>query len=117
MRLILASSSPRRAELLAAAGFAFEISPPDVDESGLPDEDPRDYVLRVAQSKAEHVAISRGQQETFVLSADTVVVARGRIMGKPADSREAESMLRTLSGAVHEVHTGVCLRGATQDRT
>jgi septum formation protein len=117
MRLILASSSPRRAELLAAAGFAFEISPPDVDESGFPDENPRDYVLRVAQSKAAHVAISRGQQETFVLSADTVVVARGRIMGKPADFREAESMLRTLSGAVHEVHTGVCLLGATQDRS
>jgi len=116
MRLILASSSPRRAELLAAAGFAFEMSPPDADESGRSDEDPRDYVLRVARSKAEHVAPSL-DPGTFVLSADTVVVAGGRVMGKPADPGDAASMLRTLSGAVHEVHTGVFMRGATQART
>ena len=115
MRFILASSSPRRAELLAAAGFTFEMAPPDVDESTLPDEDPRDYVLRVARSKAAHVGA--GDSETVVLSADTVVVAGGRVMGKPADTGEAESMLRTLSGAVHEVHTGVFLRSATQTRS
>src|SRR5262245_62164628 len=115
MRLILASSSPRRAELLAAAGYAFEVSPPNVDESSLPDEDPREYVVRVARTKAEHVGA--GDPGTIVLSADTVVVARGRVMGKPTDAAEAESMLRMLSGAVHHVHTGVCLRSAGETKS
>jgi septum formation protein len=117
MRLILASSSPRRAELLAAAGFTFEIASPDVDESTRPDEPPRDYVLRVARTKAEHVARGRGQVDALVLGADTVVVAGGRAMGKPADPAEAAAMLRALSGAVHEVHTGVCLCEASEKRT
>jgi septum formation protein len=115
MRLILASSSPRRAELLAAAGFTFEMSPPHVDESSFPDEDPREYVVRVARTKAGHARL--GDPGTVVLSADTVVVARGRVMGKPADAGEAESMLRILSGIVHDVHTGVCLRSAREIRT
>ena len=115
MRLILASSSPRRAELLAAAGFTFEMSPPHVDESSLPDENPLEYVVRVARTKAEHVGI--GEPGAIVLSADTVVVAHGRVMGKPADAGEAESMLRMLSGAVHDVHTGVCLRSARETKS
>ena len=116
MRLILASSSPRRAELLAAAGFTFEVAPPDVDESARPAEPPRDYVARVARTKAEHVARGR-QGGALVLGADTVVVAGGRAMGKPADAAEAAAMLRALSGAVHEVHTGVCLCGSAENRT
>lgn len=115
MRLILASSSPQRAELLAAAGFTFEMSPPHVDESSLPDENPLQYVVRVARTKAEHVGI--GEPGAIVLSADTVVVAHGRVMGKPADAGEAESMLRMLSGAVHAVHTGVCLRSARETKS
>ena len=108
---VLASASPRRAELLTAAGFDFDIVPADVDETPLPDEEPRVYALRVARAKADHVArqIADGR---VILAADTVVVAGGRLMGKPADAIEAESMLRALSGIVHEVHTGVVVRGA-----
>jgi septum formation protein len=117
MRLILASRSPRRAELLAAAGFTFEIAPPDVDESTRPDEPPRDYVLRVARTKAEQIARHRRQPDALVLGADTVVVADGRAMGKPMDAAEATAMLRALSGAVHEVHTGLYLCSAAENRT
>lgn len=106
MRLILASASPRRAELLASAGFEFEVAPADVDESAHPGEDPARYVLRVATAKADHVA---GHTAGVILAADTVVVARGRMMGKPADDGDAERMLRQLSGAVHEVLTAVVL--------
>ena len=105
---MLASASPRRAELLTAAGFDFDVMPADVDETPLPDEEPRVYALRVARAKAEHV----GRQVAgarVVLAADTVVVAQGRLMLKPADATEAESMLRALSGGVHEVHTAVVL--------
>jgi septum formation protein len=110
MRLILASASPRRAELLSSAGFAFDVVPADVDESAYPGEDPTRYVLRVAKAKAEHVA-SRGAapDSRVILAADTVVVAGGRMMGKPADDKDAESMLRQLSGAVHEVLTAIVL--------
>ena len=113
MRLILASASPRRAELLASAGFDFEVAPADVDESAHPSEDPARYVLRVATAKAHRVmegqAPSTGSGQAVILAADTVVVAGGRMMGKPADDREAESMLRQLSGAVHDVLTAVVL--------
>ena len=104
MRLILASASPRRAELLTSAGFDFEVSPADVDESPHPGEDPARYALRVATAKAHRVG-GRG----VILAADTVVVAGGRMMGKPVDDSDAESMLRRLSGAVHEVLTAVVL--------
>ena len=113
MRLILASASPRRAELLASAGFDFEVAPADVDESAHPGEDPARYVLRVATAKAHRVmegqAPSTGSGQAVILAADTVVVAGGRMMGKPVDDRDAESMLRQLSGAVHEVLTAVVL--------
>jgi septum formation protein len=110
MRLILASASPRRSELLASAGFEFDIVPADVDESAQPGEDPAQYVLRVATAKAGHVArTAAAARSAVILAADTVVVAAGRMMAKPADDREAESMLRQLSGAVHEVLTAVVL--------
>jgi septum formation protein len=110
---VLASASPRRAELLAAAGFEFQVVPADVDETPVPGEPPREYALRVARTKAEHVVrhLTDGQ---IVLAADTVVVAGGRLMGKPADATDAASMLRELSGAVHEVHTAVVVRGRGQ---
>ena len=107
MRLLLASASPRRAELLSAAGFTFDIAPADVDETPRPDESPRDYALRVAREKTEAVAATCRNSGTVVLSADTVVVAEGQMLGKPADAREAEIMLKTLSGRVHDVHTAV----------
>lgn len=109
MRLILASASPRRAELLTTAGFTFETAPADVDESPLEDEPPRAYALRVAQDKARTAAAKCRESGTVVLAADTVVVADGALLGKPADDREAESMLKQLSGRIHDVHTAVVL--------
>jgi septum formation protein len=93
---------------LRTAGFDFEIAPADVNEAALEGEEPQAYALRIANKKAATIAIDR-QSGFVVLGADTVVVAGGRIMGKPASRGEAESMLKTLSGTVHEVHTGVVL--------
>lgn len=115
MDLILASASPRRAELLRAAGFVFEVRPAHVDESPVPGEEPTAYALRIARDKAEYVADLGRRSGCVVLGADTVVVAGGRMMGKPVDSGDAEAMLKRLSGSVHEVHTGVVLQaGARQ---
>jgi septum formation protein len=110
VRIILASASLRRAELLSAAGFEFDVVPADIDETALANEPPQDYVLRVAHAKAEHVAALPHTNGQIVLAADTAVVAGGRLMGKPKDRGDAESMLRALSGATHEVLTGVVLR-------
>ena len=110
---MLASASLRRAELLTAAGFDFDVLPADVDETPLPDEEPRVYALRVARAKAEHVA-RQVADDRVVLAADTVVVAQGRLLLKPADATEAESMLRALSGGVHEVHTAVVVRAGSR---
>ena len=110
---MLASASPRRAELLTAAGFDFDVMPADVDETPLPDEEPRVYALRVARAKAEHV-VRQVADDRVVLAADTVVVAQGRLLLKPADATEAESMLRALSGGVHEVHTAVVVRAGSR---
>jgi septum formation protein len=108
VRLILASSSPRRAELLAAAGFEFDVVAVDVDETPRPNEPPHEYVIRVARAKAE--AIRGLHAGRVVLAADTAVVAGERLMGKPRDERDAVSMLRSLSGRVHEVHTAVVVQ-------
>jgi septum formation protein len=94
--------------LLLAAGFAFEVLPADVDETPQGVERPQEYALRVARAKAERVARERAND--VILSADTVVVADGMMMGKPADAAEAGQMLRALSGTVHEVHTAVVVR-------
>lgn len=117
VRLILASASPRRAELLTAAGFTFEVRPADVDETPRALETPGDYARRVARDKAEVVARGCRNPGTAVLAADTVVVARGQILGKPADDADARAMLETLSGAVHEVQTAVVLLAETSDRS
>jgi septum formation protein len=106
--LILASSSPRRAELLTAAGFDFVVIPADVDETPRATERAPDYALRVAHAKAERV-LAGLPADCVVLAADTVVVAGGRLMGKPVDDADAASMLRVLSGSVHEVHTAVVI--------
>lgn len=115
MRLILASASPRRAELLTSAGFSFEISPADVDETVHAGEDPRAYALRVAADKAHAVWARCRKSGTVVLGADTVVVSRGEILGKPADADDAKRMLKSLSGVVHEVHTGLVVLAADRD--
>jgi septum formation protein len=106
--LVLASSSPRRAELLRAAGINFTVRAADVDETIKPDELPRDYVLRLSREKAR--AVARGDELT--LGADTTVVINGQIAGKPVDIEDAKRMLRALSGRWHEVLTGVTLARA-----
>jgi septum formation protein len=103
--LILASGSPRRADLLRAAGIEFTVRIADVDETILPGESPRDYVLRLSRAKALAVA---GEGE-LVLGADTTVVIEDEIAGKPVDIEDARRMLRALSGRWHEVLTGVTL--------
>jgi septum formation protein len=118
MRLILASASPRRAELLKAAGFQFEIVPADVDERARPGEPASEYVRRVAANKAARVFGQLDHTEgevPLVLGADTAVVVDGTIMGKPTDADDACRMMRHLAGRTHEVLTGVSvLRGQTE---
>jgi septum formation protein len=108
MRLVLASASPRRAELLTAAGFSFEVAPADVDETPRCGEPPAEYALRVARDKA--AAVGRAHPDAVVLAADTVVVADDAILGKPRDDDDAARMLRALSGREHLVQTAVVLR-------
>jgi septum formation protein len=115
VRLILASASPRRAELLAAAGIDFDVIPADVDETVHAGETPEGYARRVSEAKARAVlARSHGRP---VLAADTVVVVDGHILGKPADDADARRMLRLLSGRVHDVLTAVTLDEATETET
>jgi septum formation protein len=105
--LTLASASPRRAELLAAAGIPFELITVEVDERPEPGEDAADYVRRLASAKAK--AAFRLAADALVLGADTTVVVDGTILGKPTDDAEAAEMLRSLSGRWHDVVTGVAL--------
>jgi septum formation protein len=105
--LILASQSPRRSEILRQAGIPFVVKPADVDESVHPGELAEDYVRRVAEEKAMAVEKAAGD---VVLGADTVVVIRGEILGKPRDRADAVRMLAQLAGREHEVITGICLR-------
>ena len=107
MSFVLASASPRRAELLRAAGFTFAVDPVDVDESILPDEAPEAHVRRLARQKAGAGALRHPGLP--VLGADTVVVLDGRILGKPRGDAEAHGMLAALSGRVHQVFTGVAV--------
>ena len=104
-RLILASGSPRRRELLQRMGYDFTVVSPDVDESV--DEPPRQAVAILARRKA--LAAAEGRAEGVVLAADTLVSLDGHALGKPRDGAEAGAMLRALSGREHEVFTGVCL--------
>jgi septum formation protein len=108
MRLVLASSSPRRADLLRAAGIPFELFPVVVDEQFQPGEKPEDAVARVAEAKAAAAAAS-SHPDAIVLGADTTVVIRGEALAKPTDADDAARMLRLLSGADHNVLTGVCV--------
>ncbi len=106
-KLILASGSPRRAEILTSVGWDFEKIIPDIDETELEKENPSDYVQRLAKTKAE--AVSVNFLNRIVLGADTTVVIDNQIIGKPVDLDDARRMLRLLSGNWHEVLTGVAI--------
>ena len=107
MRLVLASRSPRRADLLTSAGYDFEVAPADIDEHVLDGETPAALVRRLALEKSAFVA--RDHPTSIVLGADTVVVIDGVVLGKPADDADAAAMLGRLSGRTHDVLTGVAL--------
>ena len=108
MRLILASASPRRRELLACAGFEFEVRASRTDEIPQPGELPESFARRAARDKALAVAAAE-LPGSLVLGADTIVVAGDEILGKPTDPADASRMLRRLSGIAHRVITGVCV--------
>ncbi|HEY4739550.1 MAG TPA: Maf family protein [Candidatus Acidoferrales bacterium] len=113
MKLILASGSPRRAEILRAAGFSFDIIPADIDEILSPGEPATDYVQRLAEEKAHTVARKIAAIEpatqAIVIAADTTVVVNGAILEKPQSASDARRMLEQLSGGMHDIYTGVVL--------
>ncbi len=108
MKLILASTSPRRAEILRDAGLVFSILSSAVDETPIPGESPSELVQRLANAKADLVA-ARAVGPAIVIAADTVVVLEGQILGKPRSTDDARRMLEKLSGRTHSVVTGVSL--------
>lgn len=106
-KLILASGSPRRAEILTSVGWEFAKDSADIDETELQGESPEDYVQRLAREKAETVA--RKYENAIILGADTTVVIDNQIIGKPLNLTDARRMIKMLSGNWHEVLTGVAL--------
>lgn len=112
-KLILASASPRRLELLRQLGLACDVHPVNLDERLIAGELPEDYVMRMAREKADAAVIDSDAdlQTTAVLGADTIVVLGGDIMGKPRDRLDALAMLARLGGRTHLVITGVAVRG------
>lgn len=114
-KLVLASRSPRRAEILRAVGWEFEAIVAGIDESLLPEENPVAYVKRLARTKAQAVAAK--VRTGLVLGADTTVVVDGEILGQPGDRENARRMLRLLSGKWHEVITGIAFVRAESNRT
>jgi septum formation protein len=116
MNLILASASPRRRELLAQAGYSFEVQASSVDESRRPGEEAIRFATRLAREKAQQVFAQRQSQvmpSLLVLGADTVVVCDGEVLGKPVDAEDAMRMLVLLSGRTHHVVTGVAVTGGS----
>jgi len=107
--LVLASASPRRQDLLRAAGISFSVQATNIPEDARAGESPRECAERLAREKALFVV--RERPGDVVLGADTIVVVDGEMLGKPADQNDAKRMLKTLSGREHEVITGVCLAG------
>jgi len=106
-KIILASTSPRRAELLKQIGVEFELASGNVQERPHPDEAPPDYITRIARAKV--IAVARQYESGLIIGADTVVVHDGQMLGKPEDEGDAERILKRLSGKWHAVMTGVAL--------
>lgn len=111
-RLVLASASPRRRDILRQLGLDPEVLPADVDERLLPGEEPVEHVRRLAREKATRVLES--EPDALVIAGDTVVVRDGEVLGKPADSDDAVAMLVSLSGRTHEVLSGLAVAGANR---
>lgn len=112
-RIVLASASPRRLELLASAGVEFDVFASDIPEEPLPAELPADFVVRLARDKA--VATAARVEGRWFIGADTIVVCDGEIMGKPVDEADAVRMLKKLSGVPHEVITGYAIYDKSRD--
>ncbi|WP_298437621.1 Maf family nucleotide pyrophosphatase [Geobacter sp.] len=112
-RIVLASASPRRLELLASAGVEFDVFASDIPEEPLPGEPPADFAKRLARDKA--VAAAARTEGRFFIGADTIVVCDGEIMGKPADEADAVRMLRKLSGVAHSVITAYAIYDKARD--
>lgn len=111
-RVILASASPRRRELLTLVGIAHEVEPADIDESLLPGEEPAAHAERLARTKAHTIAGRRA--DAVVIAADTIVVVDGDVLGKPRDGAAAHAMLRRLSGRTHTVLTAIAVARAAR---
>ncbi|MCC6317865.1 MAG: septum formation inhibitor Maf [Gemmatimonadaceae bacterium] len=107
VRVILASQSPRRRELLGLIGIEHEVRPADIDESHWPDEPPVPHAERLARGKAAKIAVL--EPDALVIAADTIVVLDGDLLGKPADRADAMATLGRLSGRTHTVHTAVAV--------
>ncbi len=114
-KLVLASGSPRRSEILESVGWEFTKHVADIDESELEGEKPDDYVVRLAREKAEAIALKYPSE--IVLGADTTVVINGKILGKPSDLDDARRMLKMLAGNWHEVLTGIAIVQHGQTRS
>lgn len=112
-RIVLASASPRRLELLASAGVQFDVFASDIPEEAIPGEAPADFAVRLAKDKA--VATAARVEGRWFIGADTIVVCDGEIMGKPADGADAVRMLKKLSGVPHEVITGYAIYDRERD--
>jgi septum formation protein len=111
--IILASESTRRVDILRSLGISFSIIPPDIDEERKKDESPRDFVLRMSEEKARKVGDHF--PDKWVIGADTVVVSRGKVLGKPKDEEDAFETLKGLRGKWHKVITGYCVLNASKD--
>ena len=114
-KLILASASPRRAELLRLIGLNFKVIPSSIQEDGINEQDPVSYVLQLSLAKAKDVASKIA--DGLIIGADTIVVLDGKILGKPKDENEAKEMLKRLSGRTHEVFTGFAVVDKPGGRT
>jgi septum formation protein len=111
--IILASESTRRVDILRSLGISFSIIPPDIDERRHKDESPRDFALRMSHEKA--LKVGNYFPDKWVIGADTVVVYKGKVLGKPKDEQDAFAMLKSLRGRWHRVITGYCILNASKD--
>ena len=113
-RLILASKSPRRYDLLKQLGLDFEVIPSKIEEDFVPNESPREHVIRLAEAKA--MDVSNRYIDCWVIGADTIVYIDGQILGKPRNKEEAREMLRLISGKEHRVLTGISVRHSNKGK-